>query len=300
MPLPESAPEYVSEGFDLRTEAPEEMGILRDAQVSQAVMEQVPRNTPKSDSKNKLIKLDISWNTNIVHKEQKMKFIKSITLLITIFCGLITPAKAQLIGNAKPLEIDILGITGIYADTGNLPLLGGSLNSSLSSLNLFTGGMPSTTVVTSGLLTGNTSGSGSIVNSSAHLENVSILPGTFPSLTLLEADLIESFAQAAGSTRSGSVNITNLKVLGTAVSVTGSPNQSYIVPGILNLTINRQITNVDNSLTVQALYLDIVSPANIGTVILASSTAGAPEPTPGILMGIGSIAIVICRCKRRF
>jgi hypothetical protein len=226
-----------------------------------------------------------------------MEFRNAVTLLFVGIILLISPAKAQLVGDSKPLEVNLLGVVGIYAGTGNLPPTGGNLSSSLASLSLATGGFPSTTVVTSGLLSGSTIGSGSVVNSSAHLENISILPGALPALTLLEADLVESFAQAAGSAKSGSVNITNLKVLGTTVTVTGSPNQSYIVPGILNLTINRQITNIDNSLTVQALYLDIVDPANVGTVILASSTAGAPEPTPGILMGIGSL--VIARYRRR-
>jgi hypothetical protein len=199
---------------------------------------------------------------------------------------LVSPAKSQYIGEASPLQVNLLGIVGVYAGTGPLPDAGGSLHSSVASLNLTTGGIIPTTVVTTGLLTGNTVGANSVVDSDAHVANIAILPSIIPALTVLRADLVESFAHASGASLSGSSNIVNLRVLGISVGVTGAVNQTYSVPGILNLTINRQVI-ANNTITVQALYLDIIDPLRIGRVIVSESVTGAPEPSPGVLVGLG-------------
>ena len=221
-------------------------------------------------------------------------------IMSVVFAVIGVPANAQLIGNATPLSVNILGVVGLYADTGQLSASGGSLTSSVASLSLTTGGALPTTVVTTGLLTGNTVGSGGTVDSDAHVQNLAALPGLTPALTLVKADLVESFAHASGGSRSGSVNITNLQVLGSTVTVTGSPNQSYIVPGVLNLTINRQFINSDSSLTVQALYLDIIDPLRAGTIIVSSSTAGVvPEPSTGALVALGALLGVSILHRRK-
>ncbi|MGC4043561.1 MAG: choice-of-anchor P family protein [Armatimonas sp.] len=223
------------------------------------------------------------------------------TRLVLIVCAVvacIAPAKAQFFYNGRGtgLDANILSLVDVkVADTGLLPINGGTLNVSVATGSLTSGG---TTVADTGVITTGTTGGGGTTTSFAEVNNLRLLTNDlFPAFDFVRATTVRSDASAVLGSASGSSLISNLTVLGIPVTVTGAPNQVYGVPGVLNLTINRQ-TVTNGVLRVDALYLDVLSGANVGTVAVSSSYAGvapAPEPSSLALAGLvipGALAVL--------
>jgi hypothetical protein len=104
-------------------------------------------------------------------------------------------------------------------------------------------------------------------------------------LKLVGADSV--VAECNGKT--GNVTIAGLKALGLPVEIgTDAVNKKVEIPGLLNLTINRQTANADGTFTVDALYLNLlgqveltVSSATCGNVTTNEiEPSDAPSPTP--------------------
>lgn len=136
----------------------------------------------------------------------------------------------------------------LFSDTGPLPPSGGSLSATLLTIALGT-------TLTSQTISASTSGSAGVASSSAHQEMVVAFAGQPAQLT---ADVVEAHTQATCGGISGSSVVTNLTFGGTAVVVTGEPNQTVTLGALATLVINEQIV-VPGALdiTVNALHLTL-------------------------------------------
>jgi len=136
--------------------------------------------------------------------------------------------------------------TLVFADTGELPPQGGSLSATLLTIQL-------QNTLSSHTITASTVGGGGVVNSSASQENVVAFPGQSAQLT---ASVVRADAHADCAGVGGSSVVLDLTFGGSAVTVTGEPNQTIVLANVATLIINEQIV-VPNSLdiTVNALHL---------------------------------------------
>src|SRR5215831_1393271 len=119
----------------------------------------------------------------------------------------------------------------VFSDTGPLPSSGGSLSATL--LTILVGN-----TLSSHTITASTSGAGGIAASSAHQEMVVAFGGQPAQVT---ADVVEAHSQATCSGVQGSSVVTNLTFGGSAVTVSGQPNQTVTIANVATLVINEQI-----------------------------------------------------------
>jgi hypothetical protein len=168
----------------------------------------------------------------------------------------------------------------VFSDTGALPPSGGSLSATLLSILLGN-------TLSSHTITASTSGTGGIATSSAHQEMVVAFAGQPAQVT---ADVVEAHSQATCSGVQGSSVVTHLTFGGTAVTVTGQPNQTVTIANVATLVINEQIVAPGaRDITVNALHL------YLGTgeeVILSSAHSDVACPTPARDMTWGRIKTV--------
>lgn len=222
-----------------------------------------------------------------------------LILIVIVAMACIVPAKAQNIyaGRGTALDLNVLTLLGVrVADTGWLPPAGGHLGVSVGAGSLTSG---PTTVVTTGLLISETTGAAGVVNSYSQVDGLRLFPGLTTSLDLVRATVVRSDATASLGSFGGSSTITNLMVLGSSVTVTGAPNQTYSIPGILDLTINRQTVN-NGVLRVDALYVEVLDPLRAGKVAVATSYAGIiPEPSSLCLAGLVLPGLIGITLRRR-
>src|SRR5437870_9869202 len=159
------------------------------------------------------------------------------------------------------------------ADTGPLPSQGGELDATVLAV--------STQYAQADVLLSVTMGFDQTAKSEAAVADVTLLPGTSNQVT---ADFIRSKAVATCSGVSGTSELVNLRVAGQTIDVSGQPNQSYTIPGVLTLIINEQTSlsgGGTNSITVNALDLTTVD----GIQVIVSSahsdiTCAPPPPVP--------------------
>ncbi|HLJ86695.1 MAG TPA: choice-of-anchor P family protein [Candidatus Angelobacter sp.] len=194
-------------------------------------------------------------------------------------------------GRGTAASADILGIVTNIGDTGALPPVGGSLSSSLVTINV-----PG--LLTASAASATATGAGNQSQSTASIANLNLSVATL--ISILTAGVIETTATATCSNGtpsvSGNSTIAGLTVLGVPITVTGGVNQTITLPlGLGSLVINEQIATA-NSITVNALHLTITA---IADVVLAHSEADincgpvTPPPPPGctgdVLTGTGGI-----------
>lgn len=105
---------------------------------------------------------------------------------------------------------------------------------------------------------------------------------------LVDADAVVAECEGRAGNYTGTVAIADLGVAGLEPFVdTNEPNKSVEVPGLLELTVNRQTENADGTFTVDALYLNLlgqieltVASATCGEVAAATTTPPTDAPTP--------------------
>lgn len=202
---------------------------------------------------------------------RRLAFMAGI-LFVLVIAGLIgtSPAQAQtsFSGRAFAAFLDT-ALTGPMhiSDTGQLPPSGGSRDDALldtRDLNLAT----LDSVLTAEVLAASTSGASGKAQSSASLANVVVLPGSAAQVT---ASFVRAETQATCSGVSGGSEIADLTFGGTAITVTGEPNQTVTIPGVATLIINEQTTASNGtSRQIQVNALHLIVPA-VGEVILASA-----------------------------
>src|SRR2546426_213579 len=159
------------------------------------------------------------------------------------------------------------------ADTGPLPSQGGELDATVLEVN--------TQYAKADVLLSVTTGFDQTARSEAAVADVTLLPGTSNQIT---ADFVRSEAVATCNGVSGSSELVNLRVPGQTITVSGQPNQSFTIPGVLTLVINEQIVSSGggtNSITVNALDLTTISGIRV-IVSSAHSDITCVTPPPPV------------------
>jgi hypothetical protein len=200
------------------------------------------------------------------------RFAPAAWALITLITGLVcsSPAQAQTTFSGRAFAAFVnTPVTGpiFLSDTGQLSPSGGSRDDAL----LDTRDLGLTTldsVLTAEVLAASTSGANGKADSSASLANVVVLPGNAAEV---RASFVRADSQATCSGVSGSSEIVGLTFGGTAITVTGQPNQTVTLPGGATLVINEQTTNSNGTsrqMQVNALHLTV---PGVAEVILSSA-----------------------------
>ncbi len=149
--------------------------------------------------------------------------------------------------NEKKTPMIAICLTAL-ADTGPLPSSGGSLSTSLASINVLG-------LVSADALKSTTSGSGTSSQSQSSVTDLSLLGG------LVAADVVKSNSSASCSgtqaSVSGNAELVGLVAAGQSI-VVSNPNLSISLPGGISLIVNEQTSSSGGnagSITVNALHV---------------------------------------------
>ena len=151
-------------------------------------------------------------------------------------------------GEAIGLKASVVGISLDLADTGALPSSGGSLSTSVASVNV-------AGIASADALKSSTSGSGSTSQSQSTLADVNLLNG----LVAATAVKSNSSATCSGSQASvsGNAQLVGLTVAGQSI-LASNPNLSISLPGGISVIVNQQPRSSGGnagSITVNALHV---------------------------------------------
>lgn len=177
-------------------------------------------------------------------------------------------------GRAAVLDAAVLApiINATLVEAGPLPPQGGFDMEQLLTLNV-----PG--LLSSGTATATTMGSGNMSESQATLENLNL---NVLGLVTASGTVIDSLATATcdangNASVSGSSQLTNLVVLGIPIVITGQPNQTVNVLGLVRLIINEQMgsaTGGVGDITVTALRIVVgLGELNIADIRLSTAHA---------------------------
>jgi hypothetical protein len=166
-------------------------------------------------------------------------------------------------GEAVALKASAAGISLALSDTGALPSSGGSLSTSVASVNVL--GLASADVLKS-----TTSGSGTSSQSQSSVASLNLLSG------LVTADVVKSNSSATCSgsqaSTSGNAELVGLTVAGQSILVS-NPNLSISLPAGISVIINQQTSSsggTSGSITVNALH--VTGPSI--DIVVASAQSG--------------------------
>jgi len=183
-------------------------------------------------------------------KEKRTAMTATCLTILLAFSPLICFAQnaTSFSGEAIGLKASVVGVSLDLADTGALPSSGGSLSTSLASVNV-------AGIASADALSSSTSGSGTSSQSQSTLADVNVLGG----LVAATAVKSNSSATCSGSTAStsGNAQLVGLTVAGQPV-LTSSPNLSISLPGGISVIINQQTSSSggsSGSITVNALHV---------------------------------------------
>jgi hypothetical protein len=179
-------------------------------------------------------------------------------------------------GRATVVRATVLGESLVFSDTGSLPASGGAQDASLLTLNV-----PG--VLSAEVLHAATIGQGDRSRSEASVANVNLtVGGNTISAGFLMARAMAKCAKSRASV-SGSSEIAALAINGIAISVTGKPNQTVLLPNG-KVVINEQTSSVANGtgeITVNALHVIVT---DVADVVISSAHADivcGPVVNPG-------------------
>lgn len=170
-------------------------------------------------------------------------------------------------GRARILQADILNLVkASLVDTGPMPSSGGEAAATLLELDVPNLGNAS-------VATAKVSSTGTATQAEAAVAKVNLAVLGIG----ITADVLEAKAQAgcssSGVQTTGYSKIANLRIAGIRVDVSGSPNQTLNVAGLLRVVINEQIPSNDG-IAVRALHVTALG-AVLGGVDLIVSSADA-------------------------
>ena len=220
---------------------------------------------------------------------QKIRGLAKVTASVSLACGIAAAAAGPALA-ASPNEAYAAQATGAISagplDEATFPGASPVSVNSDSIANLLTAGVITDTATATGAST-------SVANVGVTLAAATALL----SAVSLTADLVTSSCtfNTNNDTVSGTASITNGAVGGRllAISLAANPakNTTVTVPGIATLTLNRQTTATDGTLTVDAIYVSLLNSTQtltIGTSVCNTATlAGAPA-LPGMATPIGA------------
>jgi hypothetical protein len=221
---------------------------------------------------------------------QKIRGLAKVTASLSLACGIAAAAAGPALA-ASPNEA--------YAAQATGPISAGPLDEAT-----FPGTSPVSVnsdsiagLLTAGLITDRASATGA----STSVANVGVTLAAATALLTavsLTADAVTSQCTFDPNTDtvSGSATITNGTVNGgliSLISLAADPakDTTVTVPGVATLTLNRQTTATDGTLTVDAIYVSLLNSTqtlSIGTSVCNTATlAGAPA-LPGVATPIGA------------
>ena len=151
-------------------------------------------------------------------------------------------------GEAVALKASVVGVSLAVSDTGALPSAGGSLSTSLASVNV-------AGIASADLLSSSTSGSGSSSQSQSTLADLNLLNGLVTA-NVVKANSSASCSNGQAST-SGNAQLVGLTVAGQSI-LASNPNLSLSLPGGISVIINQQTSSsggTSGSITVNALHV---------------------------------------------
>ena len=165
--------------------------------------------------------------------------------------------------------------TVVLADTGPLPASGGSQEASLLNANV-----PG--LLTAEVLHAATVGQGDRSRSESSVANMTLTAAGHT----LTAEFLMSRAMAVcgpgGASANGNSEIVGLVLDNQAISVSGQPNQTVVLPdGTGQIVINEQKSTRAGDITVNALHVTLITPAGTTDVVIASAHADVTCPPPG-------------------
>ena len=220
---------------------------------------------------------------------QKIRGLAKVTASLSLACGIAAAAAGPALA-ASPNEA--------YAALATGPISAGPLDEATfpGTSPVSAGSVSIPGLLTAGVLTDSASATGA--STSVANVSVSLAAATrLLSAVSLTADLVTSSCtfNTTDGTVSGTASITNGAVGGRllAISLAANPakNTTVTVPGIATLTLNRQTTAGDGTLTVDAIYVSLLNSTQtltIGTSVCNTATlAGAPA-LPGVATPIGA------------
>lgn len=197
----------------------------------------------------------------------------SYSVIVSNIAGTVTSDSAALTvnstvfdGQAAVLNMNILGVTNSWSDTGPLPPHGGAQNASLLSFsepNLFAADVAHASTI----------GQGDRTRSEASVADFTLVVGS----DALSANFLMAHATAVwqtnGTALDGSSEIDGLVINGQPVTITGQTNQT--IPLLDGSVILNEHTNSATTLTVNALHLIVNGAAD---VVVSSGRAGISSP----------------------
>ncbi len=138
-------------------------------------------------------------------------------------------------------------------------------------------------------------------SASASVEDLAV---TLSALATVNAGVVESECsydpQTAALTGSATLADAEVTLLGPipdiALNASPAPNTGVTVPGVAQITLNRQTSNPDGSLTVDAIYINLLS--GLQTVTIATSscqptTLVIPTIAPQFAAGAGVLGLLV-------
>jgi hypothetical protein len=173
-------------------------------------------------------------------------------------------------GQATVVRATVLDVTTVLSDTGPLPSSGDAREASL--LEKHVDGLLDAEV-----LHATTIGQGDHSRSEASVANLSLTVAG----NTIDADFLMARAtaqcQPGGPVVSGSSEIAVLVINGQAITVTGAPNQTVLLPaGTGQVVINEQMSDGAGDITVNALHVvvnDPVTKSVVADVVIAHAHA---------------------------
>lgn len=189
-----------------------------------------------------------------------------------------SPARAQTTYGGRAFGAFVDGVP--YADTGELPPGGGTLNASQDTLDV--DGLSAFALLAS------TSGGSGVASSFASLNNLKISENE-QSIVEAQFALAEVTADCGGL--AGQTTIApELIVRGRPVAVTGDPNQQVPIPGVGLLVVNEQVLAA-GEITVNALHLTLDSGAEFVVASARSDIHGCTTVCHDFVTGGGWIPL---------
>ena len=141
---------------------------------------------------------------------------------------------------------------------------------------------------------------------------------TLSALATVRARTIESSCTfdtntdaVTGTTTLANARVAILGAANIALDADPAPNTTVTVPGVATITLNRQTTAADGTLTVDAIYVDLLGSTQTITVGTSVCNAASLAPVPVLpgmampiglgalgLLGLGGVGFVVSRRRR--
>jgi hypothetical protein len=221
---------------------------------------------------------------------RKMNGLVKTAASISLVGGMLTLAAGPAFA-AAPNEAYAASATGLIQINPPLGLASSDGTSPVQLANINVAGL-----ITSGIVTDTadgTSASSTIANLAVTLSGIASLAATAVTSSCsfdTDTNTVSGTASLAGA---------SFSVLGipTSLAVNPPPNTTVTVPGVATLTLNRQSTAGDGTLTVDAIYVNLLSGGQtltIGESVCNDATLAPVSILPGMAtpIGLGTLGLL--------